>query len=511
MIQVRKNLLTNLLSMVVNVIVGILYTPYLVKNLGVAAYGVIPLSLLLNQYINILANSLTRAVTRFYAVEYKKGNYEEASSYFSSSIVLTLVLAIIFVPLCCIPIHYLEHLLDIPQELLSSAKILFFLSIISFFVSVSCNCINTTVFSENRLDLINYVKIIRHLSKLIFNFIFFSIYGIDLIWVGVSYLLSEVASILFSIYAYKTTKPQAIVFSVLKTRYSVIKPVFNMIVWVALISFADTFIYKIDSILVTNYFGISQTGMLGSMTEIGSYCISIASIIGTLFSPLILIAYSENRHNDVRSITVDGGYVVGLIACLMCGIIMGGSYRILYLWLTPEIAENSIWMVIKMAVIPYTTVGAVYSSVYNYWNKVKVPAIISLVISAVYVLLSVALLEMGININIFLVLNIVAVFAQGYVMNMYMLCKIYPEEKSNTIKKVSKMTLYFGIVLCISSVYFRLLNITNLLQLILTLMLAGLSGLVVGFLFVNETELDMLDMIIPVKRFFRPLFNKRND
>ncbi len=511
MIQVRKNLLTNLLSMVVNIIVGILYTPFLVRNLGVAAYGVIPLSLLLNQYINILANSLTRAVTRFYTVECKKGNYEEASSYFSSSIVLTCILAFVFVPLCCIPIHYLEHLLDIPQELLSSAKVLFFFSIISFFLSVSCNCINTTIFSENRLDLINYIKIIRHLSKLIFNIVFFSFFDIDLIWVGVSYFLSEVAAVLFSIYAYKITKPKEIVFSVQNTRYSVIKPVFNMIIWVALISFADTFIYKIDSILVTNYFGISQTGMLASMTEIGSYCISIASIIGSLLSPLILISYSENRHVDVRSITVDGGYVVGLIACLMCGVIMGGSYRILYLWLTPEIAENSIWMVIKMAVIPYTTVGAVYSNVFNYWNKVKVPAIISLVISAVYVLISVVLLEMGVNIIIFLLLNIIAVFAQGYVMNMYMLCKIYPEEKANTMGKVLKMTLYFGIVLCISYVYFHLFNVTNLLQLVLTLILAGLTGLVIIFMFINETELYILDMIIPVKRFVRPLIKKRND
>lgn len=38
MTQVRKNLLTNLFCLVANVIVGLMYTPFLVKKLGVATY-----------------------------------------------------------------------------------------------------------------------------------------------------------------------------------------------------------------------------------------------------------------------------------------------------------------------------------------------------------------------------------------------------------------------------------------------------------------------------------------
>ena len=67
MTQVRKNLLTNLFCLVANVIVGLMYTPFLVKKLGVATYGILPLALIINQYIIIVTDALQGSVTRFYS------------------------------------------------------------------------------------------------------------------------------------------------------------------------------------------------------------------------------------------------------------------------------------------------------------------------------------------------------------------------------------------------------------------------------------------------------------
>ena len=45
MTQIRKNLITNVMCLIANVLVGLLYTPYLVKELGVVTYGVLPIAL----------------------------------------------------------------------------------------------------------------------------------------------------------------------------------------------------------------------------------------------------------------------------------------------------------------------------------------------------------------------------------------------------------------------------------------------------------------------------------
>lgn len=503
MTQVRKNLITNVLSLFVNVLVGVCYTPYLIKTIGVAAYGVIPLSLLLNQYINILANSLTRAVTRFFSVEYKKGDYQQASAYFSSSIIFTAILAIILIPLFQIPIYYIDSLLDIPENLAYSAKWLFSLSVLSFFISVTCNCVNITIFSSNRLDLINYVKIVRHVSKLLINVLLFVLLGANLVWVGCAYLASEMLALITSIIAYVCTKPEGVVFSLRKFQLSMVRPIYSMIAWVALISFADTFIYKIDSILVTNYFGLDKTGILGSMSEFGSYCISITAVIGSLFSPIILIAYSENRHVDVQKLALDGGFVVGMLSCLLCGIVMGASKPILTIWLNDEIAAYSSWMVVKMCVIPFTTIGAVYSCIYNYWNQVRLPALISLTIALLYVVISVILLELGVNMFSFLVFNAFAVILQGYVMNAYMMSKIYPKTGAHIVVKFTRLLLFFFIVFVATKLACGMFTISNVLHLIIILLTIGILGILLGIFILKDNELEMLNLLVPVKGILR--------
>lgn len=51
--QTKINLYSNIIALLANILVGIYYTPYLVNSLGLAAYGVLPLALIINQYIGV--------------------------------------------------------------------------------------------------------------------------------------------------------------------------------------------------------------------------------------------------------------------------------------------------------------------------------------------------------------------------------------------------------------------------------------------------------------------------
>ena len=67
-VQTRRNFYTNILTLVVNIVVGFFYTPYLTRTLGPSAYGIVPLALIINQYISVVASALTSSFTRFYSV-----------------------------------------------------------------------------------------------------------------------------------------------------------------------------------------------------------------------------------------------------------------------------------------------------------------------------------------------------------------------------------------------------------------------------------------------------------
>jgi hypothetical protein len=68
MISARRlllNLTSNVLSFGISVLVGIWLTPYLIRRLGVGAYGLIPLTTSVTSYLAIFTVALNSAVGRF--------------------------------------------------------------------------------------------------------------------------------------------------------------------------------------------------------------------------------------------------------------------------------------------------------------------------------------------------------------------------------------------------------------------------------------------------------------
>ena len=500
--QIRKNLVTNILCLGTNVIVGILYTPYLVRVLGVVTYGVLPLAWTFNQYIIILTDSLQNSVTRFYSVAYRKGNYTQASQYFSSTIGVSLLLICCIIPLLCFLISPLENILNIPEELFQSVGYLIIYTVASLLASLISNCVNITIYSENRLDLLNYLKIIRNLAKFLINILLFVKVSTDVSNVGLASLIAEVIILFVSIVFYKKTKHKEIVFHENFISFAAMKPITKMLLWVMIIALSSVIIYKTDAILVNNYFGLYYTGVLGSMSEFCSYCICITGLIGVLYRPLMLIAYSEGRHEDLVRVASDGAYISGLLSSFLCGIVMGLSTPLLKIWLNDEISQYSLWLVIKLLIIPITTYGSTYSIVYNLWNRVRSSALWSIAISLLYVAVSVVLLEIGIGMTTFLIIGCISAIAQGTVLHIIIYKSIYPESMKLVYVKLVKCCLFFAAVFILSKIVAFCIQPSNIITLLLGAGISALFILCITPLFIRGRDIDALDVVVPVKSLF---------
>lgn len=499
MTQVRKNFFTNIFCLVANVIVGLMYTPFLLNKLGVATYGVLPIALVINQYIIIITDALQGSVTRFYSIEYRQKNYKQASIYFTSAIAVTVILALIFMPIIETSMPILLRWLSIPNDLGLSVGLLITYTVASLFVAVCSNCVNVTIYSDNRLDLINYLKIFRNLSKLLLNVLFFFIFTIDVSNVGLASLVTEIIILIVSVLMYYYTRHNEILIKWKYINMGAMKPVLKMLSWVSLASFSSVFIYKIDTIFINNYFGLYYTGVLGSISEFGSYCISITGVIGLLFRPLMLIAYSEKRHEDLVRITINGAYIVGIISSLLCGVVIGVSSSLLRVWLSDEISKYSIWMMIKMLIIPITTYGSTVGIVNNLWNNVKSFAIWSLIIALVYVVISLTLLELGIGMVSFLTLGAIAAILQGAFLHVSIYKKAYPESTKAVYMQMGKCSVYFVFVVATSYIVNYMIDASNLYMLMTELLISAFLGIIISLPFFNSQNINMLDMVLPIK------------
>lgn len=498
MTQVRKNFLTNIFGLVANVIVGLMYTPFLVEKLGVTTYGVLPIALVINQYIIIITDALQGSVTRFYSIEYRQKNYQKASVYFTSAIAVAVCLALLLLPVIGVSMPMLLSWLHIPDNLGFSVGKLILYTVAGLFVAVCSNCVNVTIYSDNRLDLINYLKIFRNLSKLGLNVLFFTFFAIDVSNVGLASLLTEIGILIASFAMYFYTRHEAVLIKWAYINFGAMKPVLKMLTWVSLSSFSSVFIYKIDTLFINNYFGLYYTGVLGSISEFGAYCISLTGVIGLLFRPLMLIAYSEKRHEDLVKITINGAYIVGIISSLLCGIVMGASASILHVWLNDEISHYSVWMMIKMLIIPITTYGSTVGIVNNLWNHVKSFSIWSLVIAAVYVGISLILLELGMGMIGFLVVGAIAAILQGAILPIMIYKEAYPQSVGTVYIQMMKCTSFFILVFVVTLWVDSVMEASNLFMLMIELVISAVLAGLLSVPFFTKQNIMMLDMVVPV-------------
>ena len=247
---------------------------------------------------------------------------------------------------------------------------------------------------------------------------------------------------------------------------------------------------------------------MGSISEIGSYCIFITGVIGLLFRPLMLIAYSEKRHDELIRITINGAYIVGIISSLLCGVVMGLSSSLLRVWLNDEISQYSIWMMIKMLIIPITTYGSTIGIVNNLWNNVKSFAVWSIVIALAYVLVSLVVLNLGLGMIAFLIVGALSAILQGAILHISIYNKAYPKSTKTVYAQMMKCCVYF-ILICMLSLFVNyMIDAKNLPLLIVEIIISVSLGMIISLPFLNRQNLDMLDVVLPIRSVVSKLYKK---
>lgn len=502
--QANRNFFTNIFHLLVNISVGIFYTPYLVRNVGIVAYGIVPLALVVNQYINVISLSLVNALTRFYSIEYRNGNKEKASKYFSTSIIVSIIFTLLLYPILHVGVGYIDYIFDIPVYLLEDSILLFRFTIASFFISIISNCVNITLFADNLLDYANYLKIVRQSLKFILNIAFFIFLKTNILYIGLANVITETLVLALSAYFYKKTKPVGIHFNLSLYHKTYLISMLGMIIWVLVQRFSDTFLYKIDSILMNIYFGIEMTGIIGAISEFGTYVISITTILSSLFAPLLLIYYSKKNIENYKIMTIEGSYIVGLFTGLLCALLCGSSSTLLNIWLGNNLGNYSLWLILKLMVIPYTTAGAMFANSYLYANHNKYPAITSLILAIGNILINICLLKLFHSVNLFLVTCMIFVFFQGLIMNIWFYNSLYKGGIKKIIINTMKYTLYMLSMTMITFIVDITFNIDTLIKLLMVYVILFCFGLfIIDRMFLNQTHRTLLNEIIPIYEILR--------
>lgn len=497
--QTRFNFYTNILTFLANVILGIYYTPYLVDKLGNSAYGILPLALLINQYIHIITGALTSSFSRFYTIAVRKNNIDEGAKIISTSFVIIFTFIIISLPIILLFIHNIDTVFTIPNEYLVSAKYLFLFTAISFFFSVISSLFNVTLYAYNRLDILNVIKILRQLLKLLFVILIFEFIKVDVAYVGFSYFIIELIILCTSFIFYRRFRINGVKISIRFFDNALLRVISLMSFWTLIQLLGDAFIYRMDNFVVNKVWGIESSAILGAISEFCTYILIIVSVISTLFGPLILISFSKNDHEEIKKIVVNQSYIVGALTGIMAAVLAAYAEPVLRIWLNESFSEHSDWMVVKLAYVPFYAAGGVLALVYRTWNKVKAPAITTVVLGCVNILVIFIVINLCENVGVTSVVLIVSLVGiiQCYLVSSYFVSKIYKELASKLAYSAVNICLIMIASYLICHYLLSIIYISNVIELFVLVILSGFVLLLITFmmLFNKEQKSMILNLI----------------
>lgn len=388
--QLPKNLLANIVYFLFSVVIGILLVPYLVSNLGIAAYGLIPLATSITGYVAIVVQSLNTVVSRFLTVDLQRKDYASANRTFNTAFFGLTAIILLTIPALLAIAWFIPSIFHIPAGQESDSILLFLGVCAAFLISSWSGNFTVQLFAYNRLDLQNLINLAKLLVQTGLIVLLFNRFGPDLALVGSAYLAGAVVASGLSIILARRVCPYLLLsFRSFDRRR--VKNLCEMGWWVVINQVGALLFLSIDLILVNMFFGATSAGEYSIALQWGMLLRTVGGLLSGILTPTILSYYALEQTESLIQVTKSAVKLMGFAMALPVGLVCGLAPQLLTVWigsefayLAPLIVLLTISLSVNLAVLPLFSINVAY-------NRVRVPGVVTLVMGVWNIVLAVTL------------------------------------------------------------------------------------------------------------------------
>ncbi|MGB4679297.1 oligosaccharide flippase family protein, partial [Methanothrix sp.] len=388
--QLPRNLLANIIYFLANIAIGIILVPYFVSNLGVAAYGLIPLATSITGYVAIVVQSLNTSVSRFLTIDIQREDYTAANKTFNTAFFGLSSVILLMVPVVIVLAWFVPSIFNVPIGQERGAIFLFLGVCASFLIRSWAGNFTVQLFAYNRLDLQNLVNLTNLFVQTGLIILLFALFGPDLGLVGGAYLAGAVVASGVSIVLARQVCPHLQV-SILAFDRTRVKDLCGMGWWVVINQIGALLFHSTALIVVNLLFGATSAGKYAIALQWVILLVAIAGMLAGVLTPTILSYYTREKTDSLILITKSAVKLMGLAMALPIGLVCGFAPQLLTFWVGSEFASLAPLMVlltvhlsVNLAVLPLFSINVAY-------NRVRVPGVVTLVMGIGSIALAVAL------------------------------------------------------------------------------------------------------------------------
>jgi membrane protein EpsK len=270
------------------------------------------------------------------------------------------------------------------------APILFLLLVVSFFITFLRNIFTAPAFANNRLDLIFYCQGLELVARVVAIVLLMQLITPDVAVMGYAALVGAAIALTYGLHLWRVFAPY-LKLSVRRAQFQRSSEVFRMSGWITVNQTGAILFLNVDLVIANLFIGTTAVGYYGALLQLSIALRSLSGLLSGVVTPLIFSRYARGESQELTTVTYRGVKYLGLFVAFPVGVLCAAAEPVLTLWLGADFAHYAplVWvMLFHLAInVPCRPLFAVQQA----FNNVKYPAIVTLLLGGVHVLLSIVL------------------------------------------------------------------------------------------------------------------------
>ena len=495
--QLKLGALMSYVAIGINILTGLLYTPWMIHSIGREAFGLYTLAMSVISLF-VFDFGLSSAVTRFIAKYLAEGSQNKADNclglvYRLYIIIDILMVVILFGLFPFIPQIYRELT---PNEV-ADFKIVYVIAAIYSVFSFPFIPVNGVLTAHEKFIQLKLCDI-AHKLIIVLTMSFCLFLGGGLYSLVIVNAVAGVVMIFMKLYCIKKYTFQG--FNLKYFDKNEFKEIVDFSGWVTIMSIAQRFIFNIAPSILGALSGSTSIAILGIATTLEGYTYTFANAINGMLLPKVSRIVS-NENGDVLPLMVKIGRIqIYITSLIVFGVICLGE-QFINLWVGDDFTESYLCALFVIIPCLFQLPQEIGSQTIFAKNKVKKLAMVYVLMAFVNIMLAVALVPhynaLGICISIF-VAYMVRIVGMDCIFYKDLHINVFLFFKKTFIKLSIPMILCLFLGLEINS----LINIGSWLGFILKGMCFVASYTLVIFLFAMN-EYEKFVVLSPIKKFIK--------
>lgn len=417
--EMKLGLILSYLTLVLNYVISIVYTPIMLNMLGQNDYGLLNIVIALISYLGILNFGFNSTYIRYYSRLNSKNSIEKIANLNGLFLIIFVTLSILVIIIGYLISNNITLILGTSLTIseLNRVKLLFLILVFNLSISFPNYIFSSYILIHERFVFQKMLELLRIVInpfiQIPFLFLGFGSLGI----VIVTTILNIIFNFLNFYYCFSKLK---IKFRFSDIDTSLYSEVSKYTFFIFLNMIIDQINWNIDKIIIGRQKGAISVAIYGIAAQINLYYISLSNTIASLFTPRIhRLVEKENSDIDFNVLINRIGRIQFiLLFTILTGFIFFGK-QFLHFWVGNEYNDSFYILIILMLPVTIPLIQNIGIEIQRAKNKHKFRTIIYLFIAVINIVSTIYLTKSYGAIGAALGTSIAVLIGNGLIMNLY--------------------------------------------------------------------------------------------